>query len=390
MRKTSPRRQRRGKQTEDINWGTINNYNVEEIVENHDTNTVKSFIKQFRKMKLSENAEDYNNPSVVKFVKLCQVSCDMLVEGSIKYKSAIQQKNEQITKLQDKYKILEESYKKARNLLEQLKGEINPCPVCNHKFKSPEFLDKHFRKAHPELIHSWNNIRQQKPDIVVSSPDELSKQLYSINKNVSGNELQAKKAAKEQQNSATSSPARRTRRRILPVEPDSDINNFNIIDEESSSMIETQPKSKDIKPHVKFFDYQPESDDGEPLQVIPQTVKEPVLLEEVSLTESPLGKIKKKIRIKRKERAAKEQKEQEEEKDTNNEEQQDNTLTEETKDNISNGDLSNIDEGRLETTLIDPADLDIFYDNNPTLSYIQLGIFDESTFVDEEPPLLRG
>lgn len=158
--------------SKNIDWDFIDSFNPDEILSLHQTETIKLFIKRFKQIDIIDNPAKYNNPILPKFLRLCQVACTMLVEGSIRYKKAIEQKDEIIWRMQEMYQSLESSYTKARSLIDVLKGEIHPCPVCNQKFKSSEYLDKHIKKIHPNIDNLWHQIKSSNS----SNPQNLLSQ----------------------------------------------------------------------------------------------------------------------------------------------------------------------------------------------------------------------
>ena len=384
-----------------IKWEYIEKFDIQEIIAEHQTQIIKTFIKHFKRIKLSDNPKDYDNPLIVNLLKLCQISCEMLVEGSIKYKTTIEQKNDMINKLQEKYLSLEESYKKARNLLEQIKGEINPCPICKRKFKTPEFLDKHFLQKHPEYVRSWNNIRKQIPDVSVSTNEEIAKKLYEINKNISGNELDNKNKPQP-----PNPPQKQAK--ILPLEQE---------EEDSNIEITKEVEQTKEKPHVTFFDIENDSDQDDGIKIIPKSNPNTATHEEATPNDSLIQQSprqRRKLKVKRKvikqeepeqehlhvhepesEQVQDQKPEQEPEttpkkpdKEEREETKEKDDRVKQTENNQKNEELSQIEEGMLQTSLMEPSSLE-FYDNNLELSFMQQGAFDESTFVDEEPPLLR-
>ena len=165
-----------------IDWNLINDLDPDQIRRNHDSESVQEFISAF--LSFSFNNSDKQSllhPLAPRMLMLAQVAFDYLLHLNKNYAKALEQNKNKMTRLRKQYKILDDSYKKAKDLIDTLRGSLETCPICQRRFKSGPYLDQHIRRKHPELIESWNSLRTQTP-LRSQSKTDVKQLVEEINK----------------------------------------------------------------------------------------------------------------------------------------------------------------------------------------------------------------
>ena len=147
-----------------VDWNLINDLDPDRIRRNHDSESVQEFISAFLGFTFNNTDKiTLTHPLAPRLLLLAQVSFDYLIHCNKNFGKVIEQKNNKINKLKKQYKLLKDSYMKAKELIHTLRGSLETCPCCQRRFKSGPYLDQHIRRKHPDLIDSWNSLRTQTP-----------------------------------------------------------------------------------------------------------------------------------------------------------------------------------------------------------------------------------
>ncbi|EAX89423.1 hypothetical protein TVAG_211730 [Trichomonas vaginalis G3] len=163
-----------------IDWSLIKELDPDVIRRNKDSSKVKDFISAFQTFTINQSdTKSFNNPLSARLFCLLQVSIDYLFHQHHQLIKMVEKKNAKYNRLSKKYKILEESYQKSKELIESLRGSHETCPVCQRRFKGTVYLDNHFRRKHPDLVPAWNSIRTQTP-IQTPNVEELLKEIKKL------------------------------------------------------------------------------------------------------------------------------------------------------------------------------------------------------------------
>lgn len=391
--KSSRRNSRSSNSQPGINWDFVDSFDVEELTSGADKNSqLKCFIKGFRKFQITNNYSEYRQELMPKFLRLCQLSCNALIEMQVANK-------EEIQTLKDQYNSLQTTYDKARLLINKIKNDVDRCPICRKMFKSAETLQNHIQEKHPQQLHHWNCLFNNHEHIS-TNVEGITNRLSSISNSIPD---------KAEKNNV-----------ILPVDEDSIHLNVNDLDEtekppspEIRKIIKVEPDTPTRPPprkKVRFYENSEIEEDSK-IETIPnKNVQQ--MLEDDELESTSKEKVRKKIKKSKKTSPTKEEKPPEpipiREPDSPPPEpvEEDSGVTfigddddisffksrdsddgvEEPKETPQIATKPEED-GLLQTTFPLFEKLE-FFDNNPESSYLENGNkVDEASFVDEEPPL---
>lgn len=147
-----------------FDWNLLNRTNLESMEATNDTETLENLIYSFVDSKYGAVERQFLPfPLSAKFYATLQMGMDYLLKREKKLQRQMLQQKKEIEYLQHK---LAKSCERLDTMPRMTNAEVSvvhSCPVCQRAFKAVLYLDKHIKKAHPEMDDAWNALRNKKP-----------------------------------------------------------------------------------------------------------------------------------------------------------------------------------------------------------------------------------
>ena len=148
---------------EPLNWELVKSLDPSLLRKNNDLTSLQPFINDYIVADFENcNSRLITHPLLLRLCQVLQYSLFYMSDVQKQLQKKVEMREKEIKGIKAKYNDLEDKYKKALHIVKKRKQEFERCPICRKKYKSLEYLDKHFEKNHPVFNNAWLEIRSLK------------------------------------------------------------------------------------------------------------------------------------------------------------------------------------------------------------------------------------
>lgn len=149
---------------EPIDWNLVAVLNADIIRRTKDYDSLQKLVQIFMAAKLYPGSSRIlAHPLCLRLCQLLQVAFEYLNYCQTELSAMNTKLEEENAKLTEKSAKLSSKLKKAEQVIKIKSLPYDRCPVCEKKFKSLDFVDRHITNRHTELADAWSIIRGRKP-----------------------------------------------------------------------------------------------------------------------------------------------------------------------------------------------------------------------------------